>query len=109
MGTGSNYRLPTAAFDTVLATFPAGYVLEESTLREARRVLTKEGRLVILGLWVQVDLGGLERLVPVFYGKPSQAALDRMTAQVTRAGFVVTLHTWRDGGATVGGLVADVP
>ncbi len=45
---------PSRSFDTVVSTFPAGYILEPSTLREVRRVLAADGRLVIAGLIVQI-------------------------------------------------------
>ncbi len=96
------------SFDTVMATFPAGYALEAATLGECRRVLTPGvGRLVIVGLWVQVDLGGCERLLPFFYGRPRQDRLAELADRVAQAGFSVTLRAWRDGRATVGGLVAE--
>lgn len=53
---GQAEELPfsSGAFDTVVSTFPAGYILETSTLREIARVLTPSGRLVIGGLIVQL-------------------------------------------------------
>jgi len=107
---GDGRQLPFAdsAFDTVVATFPAGYVLGDATLGEARRVLASAGRLVLLGLWAHVDLGGAEKLASVFYDKPGQDALDRLQVKVAQAGFAVTLRAWRDGRVTVGGLVAEV-
>ncbi|MGC8856097.1 MAG: class I SAM-dependent methyltransferase [Anaerolineae bacterium] len=39
---------PSAAFDTVVATFPTEYILDERTARESLRVLKPDGRLVIL-------------------------------------------------------------
>ena len=36
------------SFDTIVATFPAEYIFESATLIEARRVLTANGRFVIL-------------------------------------------------------------
>ena len=42
------------SFDTVVATFPAPYILEPATLAECARVLQGGGRLVVAGLWVRV-------------------------------------------------------
>ncbi len=41
---------PTASFNTVVATFPSEYILEEETLREIGRVLTPSGRLVVVAM-----------------------------------------------------------
>ncbi len=54
---------PDAAFDTVAATFPADYIFSKSTLDEAYRVLTPEGRLVILPMAWLTGTRPLERLV----------------------------------------------
>jgi ubiquinone/menaquinone biosynthesis C-methylase UbiE len=54
---------PTAAFDTVAATFPADYIFSKHTLDEAYRVLTPEGRLVILPMAWLTGNRPLERLV----------------------------------------------
>ena len=107
-GDGRQLPFADASFDTVMATFPAGYVLGDTTLHAVRRVLTDPGRLVMLGLWAHADPGGVEQWIPAFYGKPKQDALDRLAARVEQAGFAVTLREWRDGRVTVGGLVADV-
>lgn len=47
---GSAQTLPfaSASFTTVLATFPTEYIIDPSTLRSVSRVLTANGRLVIL-------------------------------------------------------------
>lgn len=47
---------PSAAFDTILSTFPAGYILEVASLRELARVLQPGGRLVIVGLAVELPM-----------------------------------------------------
>jgi ubiquinone/menaquinone biosynthesis C-methylase UbiE len=54
---------PDAAFDTIVATFPAEYIFSKSTLDEAYRVLTPQGRLVILPMAWLTGKGPLERLV----------------------------------------------
>ncbi len=50
---GDARALPFAdgSFDTLLATFPAPYILEQATLAEAARVLGPGGRLLVVGLW----------------------------------------------------------
>lgn len=46
-----------ATFDTVIATFPAGYILEAATLQEVCRVLRPAGgRLVVAALSVELPL-----------------------------------------------------
>lgn len=86
-----------AAFDCVLATFPAPYILQPETLAECRRVLDGGGRLVIGGLWVQLAHPWLRALPPVFYADPTPAQIDALSAQVARAGFAVTWE-WADAG-----------
>jgi ubiquinone/menaquinone biosynthesis C-methylase UbiE len=39
---------PSESFDSVLSTFPSGYIFEAQTLSEARRVLHNGGRLIVL-------------------------------------------------------------
>jgi SAM-dependent methyltransferase len=45
---------PAQAFDSVVSTFPAGYILEVASLRELARVLRPGGALVIAGLAVEL-------------------------------------------------------
>jgi ubiquinone/menaquinone biosynthesis C-methylase UbiE len=40
--------LPTAAFDTVVATFPSEYIADQRTLSEIRRVLRPSGELIVV-------------------------------------------------------------
>jgi ubiquinone/menaquinone biosynthesis C-methylase UbiE len=54
---------PAAAFDTVAATFPADYIFSKHTLDEAYRVLTPQGRLIILPMAWLTGNRPLERLV----------------------------------------------
>jgi SAM-dependent methyltransferase len=42
------------AFDSVVSTFPAGYILEVPSLRELARVLRPDGALIIVGLAVEL-------------------------------------------------------
>jgi SAM-dependent methyltransferase len=106
---GDGHALPFERhqFDTVMATFPAGYILDLSTLAEIRRVLRAEGRLVLLGLWVDLHLGRIGRWLPVFYGRPGDASLEAIVRRVCAAGFRARWVEQRHGQFTVGLLVAD--
>lgn len=100
------------SFDTIVATFPAPYILESSTVAECARVLAPAssagvGRLVIVGLWVTTTNPLWERFLPLFYGRPEPAALDRIAARLTLAGFVPALHECTAGLFKVGIIVAE--
>lgn len=62
--------MPFAAgtFDALLSTFPANYILDPATWREAARLLRPGGCLVITGLWLQVDWPWLAWLLRPIYG-----------------------------------------
>lgn len=82
-------QMPLAAgtFDTVVATFPAPYILAGATLAECRRVLRPGGRLVVVGLWVQAPRHSLLRLVPIFYAAPAAPQVARLLDHFAKAGF----------------------
>lgn len=86
--------LATGSFDTVIATFPAPYILAPATLGECRRVLRPGGSLVVVGLWVQAPRLSLLQFAPFFYGAPSAQQIARVTDHVAQAGFHARL-TWR--------------
>lgn len=95
------------SIDTVVATFPAPFILSSKTLQECRRVLEgTQARLVIVGLWVQPNWA--QRLpVPVLYGGPSETLLRHVSDSMCRAGFAVpAVHTVETAGAKIGVLVA---
>jgi len=54
---------PEAAFDTVVATFPADFIFSKSTMDEAYRVLKSEGQMVILPMAWLTGTHLLERLI----------------------------------------------
>ena len=96
--------LATGSFDTVIATFPAPYILAPATLAECRRVLRPGGQLVIVGLWVQAPRPSLLRRVPVFYGAPSAQQIARVIDHFAQTGWRARVD-WR---ATARGEVAVV-
>ena len=67
---------PSATFDTVVATFPAEYILDPRTHAEIRRVLAPGGRLVVVPL-AQLDSSLYTRLIDLAYRLTLQAPVAR--------------------------------
>lgn len=94
-------------FDSVVATFPAPFILSPETLQECVRVLDGPlARLVIVGLWV-VPSWAEQILLPVLYGQPSEESLRLVAESIQTAGFATPhAHTVEVDGARVGVIVA---
>ena len=86
---GVTQALPFAdgSFDTLIATFPAEYIVAPETLREAARVLAAGGRFVIGGLTAQVEHPLLRWLVRPVYGDVLDGMLAYFERVATEAGF----------------------
>jgi len=93
---GSALALPfaTGTFDTIVATFPAGYIVDQATLAECARVLAPHGYLVIVGIWIVPQIAGHSVALPLLYRAPGDAALARFVAQIDAAGFKTQI-AWR--------------
>lgn len=100
-------------FDTILATFPAPYILQPTTLQECVRLLARPtsaqcgGRLVIVGLWVALSGERWARCIPFFYGQPSLEAQQRLIQLLQDAGLRATLEERTVGFARVAVVVAE--
>lgn len=93
---GSALALPFAAgsFDTVVATFPAGYIVEAATLAECARVLVAGGRLVVAGVWIVPMLGRRSINLPLLYRAPEASEAAGFVARIEAAGFAASI-SWR--------------
>lgn len=80
------------SFDTVVATFPAEYIVEAAALAEVRRVLRPPtGRLVIAGLSVELPLSGR---FPLSWVPSSWDALYHLFQTRALAAGLVSTVTW---------------
>lgn len=82
-GIAQRLPFPDAAFETVVATFPAEYILDPATHAEIRRVLAAGGRLVVVP-FAELDPGALARLIDLAYALTLQRPV-RHTGPATPA------------------------
>lgn len=88
--------LPSGKFNTVVATFPAPFIFEETPLREVHRVLQSRGRLVVLlSVWI-IGTGFYEKLLSGLYTatheSPFEQDLDRYRIPFEKAAFKTAYH-----------------
>lgn len=84
-------------FDSIVSTFPSGYILEPKTLQEVARLLrppdadsgTDGGRLVIVGMAVWKDGWLWRRTVRLLFGSGGESAVDRFERSATDAGLTL--------------------
>jgi ubiquinone/menaquinone biosynthesis C-methylase UbiE len=101
---------PSAAFDSIVATFPSDYIVDRTTLGEARRVLRSGGRLVIV-LAAAFERAGLyEALIDLAYRltlqrsphtRPDQPPRSLVGERLSQAGFAVDERWEATGGDRV--------
>jgi len=101
-------------FDTIVSTFPAGYILEPETLQEVARLLRAPdpvtgadgGRLVVVGMVVWKDGWLWRRAVQLLFGGGGESANGRFERLARAAGLQVEVRDQRDRGWHVPVLLA---
>jgi len=90
-------------FDTIVTTFPAGYILEAETIKECARLLRNSsagipyrGRLIIVGMYLQVESPLLRRATAPIYGSPDIGFLDGFQKVAQGAGLQMDV-VYRNG------------
>ena len=81
------------SFDTVIATFPAEYIIAPETLRDVARVLTANGRFVVAGVVGQIEHPLLRLLLKPIYGDIRDGALRYFEQATKAAGFETRIET----------------
>ena len=117
-GRGQALPFAAAAFDAVIAAFPAPYILEPATLAAIRRVLRPGGRLVIVPQAGLIGEGVLVRATERLYAitgqrDASQSGPDKTrnywTARLAAADLAVEVWDIEDGDSAVTVIVATRP
>lgn len=78
------------AFDNLIATFPSNYILKEETLYEIKRVLSREGRCVMVGLGVQFKSCLRRGLTNLWIGRGMDAMIKRFIQETEKVGLLAT-------------------
>ena len=106
---------PDESFDSIVCTFPAGYILEPATLCETARVLSPPdpatgkggGRLVVVGMVVAIDVPIWRRVMQFLFGVQGVAVIDRFTDLAQAAGLRVDVLEQEDGRMRVPVVIAE--
>jgi ubiquinone/menaquinone biosynthesis C-methylase UbiE len=106
---------PDDSFDSVVSTFPAGYILDAATLKETARVLRcpdpstgkPGGRLVVVGLVVSVDVPLWRRVMQFLFGVQGGSVLERFANLARDAGLHVDVLEQGPGRVRVPVVVAE--
>jgi ubiquinone/menaquinone biosynthesis C-methylase UbiE len=98
-GLGQNLPFPNEFFDSLVATFPADYIFDVTTLEEACRVLIPGGRFVILPGASILGRGFMDRVMALIFritGETppnlSEALHERSKGPLSKTGFTVEFH-----------------
>jgi ubiquinone/menaquinone biosynthesis C-methylase UbiE len=78
-------------FDNMISTFPSGYILKEKTLHEAYRVLKKNGRMVVVGMYVVLKPPVFKRLTHWYLDAGNESIVDDFLAKAKNAGLYVSI------------------
>lgn len=78
-------------FDNVISTFPSVYILKEETLQEVFRVLQKNGRLVLVGLFVNLKPALLKWLSQGYLGSGGVSVINHLALSAEKTGFNVSV------------------
>jgi len=65
-----------SSFDTILATFPADYIRDLSTLSEVKRCLSDGGRFIVLPVALQMGRKPLDRIMSLLFRITRQSPID---------------------------------
>jgi ubiquinone/menaquinone biosynthesis C-methylase UbiE len=95
------------SFDTILSTFPAGYIFEAGTWSEVGRLLHKPGRFVIVGIGTSKADTPPPRLLRILFGPPMEPLVARFESLAGEAGLNLRLVPYSQGRLAIPILIAE--
>lgn len=112
-GIAQRMPFPDGRFDALIATFPAPYILDPATLREAARLLRRPdpetnqsgGRFIVVGLGVSPRSAVLRCVERVLFGSTEEQALVRYKQLAAAAGLAITVER----GPAEAGRLLEIP
>jgi len=86
-------------FDSIIATFPAEYILDPATLYEVARLLRspnpatarRGGRFIVVGMGLSTNSALLRRALRLIFGTPAESTYAKYEQIATAAGLCVTV------------------
>jgi len=105
LGTAQKSPFPDEAFDSIIATFPAGYILDPMSLREIARLLRRQdpeemsggGRFIVVGLYASSEHPIARRAVSLLFGPSTKHILPTYKQMAEMAGLNVTVDEGENG------------
>jgi len=102
-------------FDAVIATFPAGYILQPATLHEVSRLLrparqgngTGGGRFIVVGMVLRPKTRPLRWAERLLFGTPATDLIERFEQLARQAGLGITVTEHRGRLFTLPVLIAE--
>jgi ubiquinone/menaquinone biosynthesis C-methylase UbiE len=103
----TNIPLNNEAVDSVVATFPTDYILDEKCYKEIHRVLSNEGRLLILDEPYFIKKNPINYLFNFLVSFGSDRKLKDIANSLNKFGFETSIEIFQDTCSSVKLLVAN--
>lgn len=105
LGIAQKLPFPNETFDSIIATFPAGYILDPISLREVARLLRRQdpekmsggGRFIVVGLYASAKSPVVRRAVSLLFGPSTEHILSTYKRMAEMAGLNVTVDEGENG------------
>ena len=94
--------------DNIIATFPSGYIFDENSLKEIKRVLTNDGQVLITGFGVQFNSGLKNWLTSWFLNDGSEFFIEKFCEKTQDLGFKSQLVRHRGGSYTLPIIILEI-